>query len=143
MGAAARQASAWSQRASDGGGVFNALGNASARLAEGIERVVFQRAEGRGVFNALGNASARLAEGAERVIFQRVDTSTLKLAGLIAGFTDAVERAIFQTGVERGVARTVGGAQRRLLALEQRLGQPSVIGTILTLAVLAVIVGTR
>jgi len=41
------------------------------------------------------------------------------------------------------VGRAVGGAQRRLLALEQRLGQPSVIGTILTLAVMAVIVGTR
>ncbi|MBA3573646.1 MAG: NADH-quinone oxidoreductase subunit L [Pseudonocardiales bacterium] len=143
MGAAARRASAWSQGGPDGGGSFTALGNASARLAEKIERVIFQRAEGRGVFGALGNASARIAEGAERVIFQRVDTSTLKLAGVIAGFTDAVERVIFQSGVERGVARTVGGAQRRLLALEQRLGQPSVIGTILGLAVLALIVGTR
>jgi len=116
MGAAARRASAWSQAGTSDGG---------------------------GVFGALGNASARLAEGAERGIFQRVDTSTLKLAGAIAGFTDAVERVIFQSGVERGVARTVDGAQRRLLALEQRLGQPPVIGTILALAVLALIVGTR
>jgi len=115
IGTAARRASAWSGRTSDSGGVFAAVANAFAGLAEGMERVVFQPA----------------------------DTGALKLAGIIAGFTDAVERAVFQSGVERGLASAGAGAQRLLLATERRLGQPLVIGGILALALLALIVGAR
>ena len=138
-----RRAMAWSRRASEGGGVFGAVADAGARLAEGMERRVFQRAESGGVFSAVANAGARLAEGMERRVFQPVDTTTLKLTGIIAGFTDAVEKAVFDTGVERGLARAGAGAQRLLLAIERQLGQPLVIGSILALALLALIVGTR
>ena len=171
IGAVARRTSAWSERASEGGGlvgavastgagvveriervlfqrtggrgVFGAAANASAGLAEGIERVFFQRADGRGVFGAVGNAFAGLAERTERVVFQPIDTGALKLTGIIAGITDAVEAAVFQSGVERGVTSAAAGTQRLLLATERRLGQPQVIGSILALALLALIIGTR
>ncbi|MCA1572588.1 MAG: hypothetical protein LC798_20280 [Chloroflexi bacterium] len=141
--AVARRAMAWSRGASEGGGVFGAVADAGARLAEGMERRVFQPAAGGGVFGAVASAGARLAEGMERRVFQSVDTTTLKLTGIIAGFTDAVEKAVFDTGVERGLARAGAGAQRLLLAIERQLGQPLVIGSILALALLALIVGTR
>jgi len=67
----------------------------------------------------------------------------LKLTGIIAGITDAVEAAVFQSGVERGVTSAAAGTQRLLLATERRLGQPQVIGSILALALLALIIGTR
>ena len=170
-GPLATRTSAWSERASEGGGlvgavastgagvverieqvlsrrtggrgVFGAAANASAGLAEGIERVFFQRADGRGVFGAVGNAFAGLAERTERVVFQPIDTGALKLTGIIAGITDAVEAAVFQSGVERGVTSAAAGTQRLLLATERRLGQPQVIGSILALALLALIIGTR
>jgi NADH-quinone oxidoreductase subunit L len=112
---ATRRAVAWSRSAPDGGGAFGAAADATGRLTERIERVVFQPA----------------------------DTGALKLAGIIAGVIDAVERTVFQTGVERGLARSGAVAQRLLLAIEQRLAQPQVIGSILALALLALIVGTR
>jgi len=144
VGAAARRASAWSGRASESGGVFGAVANAIAGFVEGIERVVFQRAsEHGGVFGAIANALASLAEKMERVVFQPADTGALKLAGIIAGVTDAVERAVFQSGVERGLARSGVSAQRLLLATERRLGQPPVVGSILALALVALLVGTR
>jgi NADH-quinone oxidoreductase subunit L len=144
MGAAARRASAWSERASDRGGPFGVVANAVAGVVERIERGVFERpADTGGVFGAVANASARLAERLEQGVFQPVDTGALKLAGIIAGITDAVERAVFQTGVERGLASAGAGAQRLLLATERRLGQPAVIGSILALALAALIVGTR
>jgi len=115
MGAAVSRASAWSGRASESGGVLGMAANAGAGLAEGLERVVFQPA----------------------------DTGALKLAGIIAGITDAVERAVFQSGVERGLERAGAGAQRLLLASERHLGRPLVIGSILALALLALLVGTR
>jgi hypothetical protein len=54
-----------------------------------------------------------------------------------------VELAVFQSGVERGVSKAAAGAQRRLLAIEHRLGQLSVVGGILALSLLVLIVGTR
>ncbi|MBA3621866.1 MAG: hypothetical protein H0W51_06040 [Euzebyales bacterium] len=124
--------------------MFAAVANACAGLAEGIERVVFQRpAEGGGVFAAVADACASLAEKVERVVFQPADRGALRLAGIIAGITDAVERAVFQSGVERGLASAGAGTQRLLLVFERRLGQPLVIGSILALALLALIVGTR
>ncbi len=143
MGAAARRAADWSEGSSEGAGVIARAADAFARLAEGIERVVFQRSAGHGVFGGLGNAFAGFAERTERVVFQPLDTGVGKLAGLIAGITDAVERVVFQIGVERGVTNAAAGAQRRLLAIEGRLGQLPVIGSILALALLALIVGTR
>jgi len=144
IGRAAKRASAWSERASDGGGgVVGAVADATAGLAERIERTFFQRAEGHGIFASAANASARLAERVERVFFQSLDTSVLKMTEIIAGTTDAVERIVFQSGVERGVASAAAGAQRALLGIERRLGRPSVIGSILAVALLAVIVGTR
>jgi NADH-quinone oxidoreductase subunit L len=95
-----------------------------------------------GVFGAVADASARFTEKLERVVFQPADTGALKLAGIIAGIIDAVERAVFQSGVERGLARAGAGSQRLLLATERRLSQPPVIGTILALALVALIVGT-
>ncbi|MBA2633301.1 MAG: NADH-quinone oxidoreductase subunit L [Chloroflexi bacterium] len=137
MGAAAR-------RASDAGGVFGAVADAIAGLVERIERAVFQRpADTGGVFGAVANAFADLAERTERVVFQPIDTGALKLTGIIAGITDAVERAVFQSGVERGLESAGASAQRLLLAIERRLGHPMVIGGILALALLALIVGTR
>jgi Na+/alanine symporter len=110
------------------------VANAVAGVVERIERGVFERpADTGGVFGAVANASARLAERLEQGVFQPVDTGALKLAGIIAGITDAVERAVFQTGVERGLASAGAGAQRLLLA----------IGSILALALAALIVGTR
>ncbi|MDQ3342331.1 MAG: hypothetical protein M3524_01965 [Actinomycetota bacterium] len=124
--------------------MFGAVANAIAGFVEGIERVVFQRAsEHGGVFGAIANALASLAEKMERVVFQPADTGALKLAGIIAGVTDAVERAVFQSGVERGLARSGVSAQRLLLATERRLGQPPVVGSILALALVALLVGTR
>ena len=142
MGAAARRAADWSERASDRGGLFGAAADATARATERVERV-FQPAEGRGVFGVAADASARLAERVERIFFQRLDTGLLTLAGAIAGITDAVERAVFQSGVERGLASFIAGAQRLLLGIERRLGQPPVIGAILGLALVTLIVGTR
>jgi len=170
MGAAAKRASAWSERAASEGGVMSAGANAAARLAERIERGFFERTEGRGVIGAAADAAARLAEGTERVAFQRaeghgvlgatghafallaekiersvfqpVDTGALKLTSLIAGITDAVERVVFQSGVERGVTSAAAGSQRLLLATEERLGRPLVIGSICALALVAVVVGT-
>jgi len=130
-------------RRTGGRGVFGAAANASAGLAERIEQVFFQRAEGRGVFGVVGNAFAGLAERIEQVVFQPIDTGALKLTGIIAGITDAVEAAVFQSGVERGVTSAAAGTQRLLLATERRLGQPQVIGSILALALLALIIGTR
>ncbi len=141
MGAAARRALTWSERAPDGG-VVGAGANAVARLTERFERVAFQRAEGHGVLGATGHAFALLAEKIERSVFQPVDTGALKLTSLIAGITDAVERVVFQSGVERGVTSAAAGSQRLLLATEERLGRPLVIGSICALALVAVVVGT-
>ncbi len=169
--AAGRRASAWSERSSDRGGmvgvlansvprlaeriersffqrgegqgVIAAVANAFARLAERIERVFFQRGEGQGVIAAVASAFARLVERIERVFFQSLDTGVAKMTGIIAGITDAVEGAVFQRGVERGVSSAAAGAQRALLAVERRLGQPPVIASILALALAALIVGTR
>ena len=116
--------------------------NAVARVTEKFERVTFQRAEGHGVLGATGHAFALLAEKIERSVFQPVDIGALKLASLIAGITDAVERVIFQSGVERGVTSATAGSQRLLLATEARLGRPLVIATILALALVALVVGT-
>ena len=140
---AARRTAAWTESASRRGGVANAVADATARVAERIERVVFQRPEGHGLLGSAGNAFARMAEWMERVVFQRLDTGSLTMTGIIAGATDAVERAVFQSGVERGVTSAAAGTQRLLLAAERRLGQPAVIGTILALALLAVLVGAR
>jgi len=53
-----------------------------------------------------------------------------------------VERVVFQSGVERGVTSAAAGSQRLLLATEERLGRPLVIGSICALALVAVVVGT-
>jgi NADH-quinone oxidoreductase subunit L len=91
----------------------------------------------------VGAAFPGLAERIEQSAFQRVDTGALKVATVIAAITDTVEAAIFQTGVERGLARAGSRAQRVLLDMERRLSQPLVIGSVLALALLALIVGTR
>jgi len=78
-----------------------------------------------------------------RAVAQPLDTAVLKLAGLIAGITEAVERVVFQSGVERGVVNAAAGSQRLLMAVERRLGRPPVIGSILALALATLIVGTR
>jgi len=142
-GAVARMG-ATARRASDTGGVFGTVADVIAGLVERIERAVFQRpADTGGVFGAVANAFAGLAERIERAAFQPIDTGALKLTGIIAGITDAVERAVFQSGVERGLESAGASAQRLLLAIERRLGHPMVIGSILALALLALIVGTR
>jgi NADH-quinone oxidoreductase subunit L len=84
-------------------------------------------------------AGARPAEGA----FQTLDMGTLKLAGFISAFIEAVEQAVFQVGLGRGLDKTATGVQRGLLAIERRLGHPLVIGSILVLWLLALIAGTR
>ncbi len=96
-----------------------------------------------GVLGAAADAGARLAEGMERSAFQTLDMSTLKLAGIISAITEAVEQAVFQVGLGRGLDKTATGVQRRLLEIERRLGHPLVIGSILVLWVLALVVGTR
>lgn len=115
------------------------VGATARRVSTSSDRT----AEEGSVFGRIANAGAGLAEGIERGAFQRVDTGALKLATIIAAITDAVEAAIFQTGVERGLASAGSGTQRLLLAIERRLGQPLVIGSILALALVALIVGTR
>jgi len=114
-----------------------------AGLAEWIERVVFERPGGRGVLTAVAEGVAALAERVERLVFQPLDTGVLKMTGIIARVTDAVELAVFQSGVERGVSKAAAGAQRRLLAIEHRLGQLPVVGGILALSLLVLIVGSR
>jgi len=128
---------------SGGRGVAAGLADAGARLAEGIERVVFQRSGGRGLLTTVAEGLAGLAERLERLVFQPLDAGALKMTGIIAGITDVVELAVFQSGVERGVSNAAAGAQRRLLTIEQHLGQLPVIGSILALSLLVLIVGTR
>ncbi len=99
--------------------------------------------ESGGVLGGVADTGARLAEGMERSVFQTLDTGTLKLAGIISALIDVVEQAIFQTGLERGLERTTAGFRRILLDIERRLGHPLVIGSILVLWILALIAGTR
>jgi NADH-quinone oxidoreductase subunit L len=143
MRAARQRATAWSDRASGGGGIVGAVGGAGASLVERVERLITQPTGRRGVIEASADAFARLAESLERLVFQPIDTGALKVTGVIAGITNAVERAVFQSGVERGVTDAIAGAQRWLLVIEQRLGTPVVIGTILALALVTLIIGTR
>jgi hypothetical protein len=125
-----------------GPGLFDRAANVLAGIAERTERIVFQPS-GRGLFDRAAHVLAGIAERTERTVFQPLDTTTLKLTGLIAGITDAFERAVFQSGVERGVVNAAAGSQRLLLSIERRLGRPPVIGSILALALLILIVGTR
>jgi hypothetical protein len=118
-------------------------GATARRVSAWSERVISNQASGPGLFDRAANVLAGIAERTERTVFQPLDTTTLKLTGLIAGITDAFERAVFQSGVERGVVNAAAGSQRLLLSIERRLGRPPVIGSILALALLILIVGTR
>jgi len=118
-------------------------GATARRVSAWSERVIVDQASGRGLFDRAANVLAGIAERTERTVFQPLDTTTLKLTGLIAGLTEAVERAVFQSGVERGVINVAAGSQRLLLGIERRLGQLPVIGSILALALLTLIIGTR
>ncbi len=133
----------WSDRVSDGRGIVGAVGGAGASLAERAARLITQPTGRRGVIEASADQIARLAESVERLVFQPIDTGALKVTGIIAGIINAVERTVFQSGVERGVRGVVSGAQRRLLVIEHHLGKPVVIGSILALALVALIMGTR
>jgi hypothetical protein len=143
MRAARQRAAAWSDRASGGEGIVDAIGGAGASLTEKIERFITRPTGRRGVIEASADAFARLAESLERLVFQPIDTGALKVTGVIAGITNAVERAVFQSGVERGVTNAIAGAQRWLLVIEQRLGTPVVIGSILALSLVTLVIGTR
>jgi NADH-quinone oxidoreductase subunit L len=113
-GATARRVSAWSERVivdqASGPGLVDRAANALAGIAERTERTVFQPS-GRGLFDRAANVLAGIAERTERTVFQPLDTTTLKLTGLIAGITDAFERAVFQSGVERGVVNAAAGGR--------------------------------
>jgi NADH-quinone oxidoreductase subunit L len=128
---------------SGGRGAVGGAAEAGARLAEGIERVVFQRSGGRGVLAAVADGLAGLAERLEHHVFQPLDTGVSKVTRVIARITDAVEVTVFQSGVERAVSSAAAGSQRRLLTFEQQLGRLPVIGTLLALSLLVLIVGTR
>ncbi len=116
---------------------------AGARLAEGIERVLFQRSGGRGVLTAVADGLAGLAERLEQHVFQPLGTGVSKMTGIIAQITNAVELTVFQRGVELAVSNAAAGSQRRLLTFEQRLCRLPVIGGILAMSLLVLLVGTR
>ena len=92
---------------------------------------------------AVADGLAGLAERLEHHVFQPFDTAVSKLTGIIARIINAVEVTVFQSGVERAVSSAAAGSQRRLLTFEQQLGRLPVIGTLLALALLVLIVGTR
>jgi NADH-quinone oxidoreductase subunit L len=97
-----------------------------------------------GVVERSETAVARFTEGFERVVFQAsLERAASLLTSAIARFTEAVERAVFQSGVERGLHRAGTRAQRSLLTIESRLGQPVVIGGLLIVVLAVLVAGTR
>jgi NADH-quinone oxidoreductase subunit L len=124
-------------------GAGQRTGAAARRLSAWSTRVFADQGSGRGLSDSAADVPAGSGVRRERAVAQPLDTAVLKLAGLIAGITEAVERVVFQSGVERGVVNAAAGSQRLLMAIERRLGRPPVIGSILALALLTLIVGTR
>jgi len=124
-------------------GVVKRAETAVARFTEGFERVVFQASFERAA-SLLTSSIARFTEGFERVVFQAsLERAASLLTSSIARFTEAVERAVFQSGVERGLHRAGTRAQRSLLTIESRLGQPVVIGGLLIVVLAVLVAGTR
>jgi NADH-quinone oxidoreductase subunit L len=116
---------------------------AVAKFTETFERVVFQGSPERGA-GFLTSAVARSVEAVERVVFQAsLERVAALLTSAIARFTEAVEHAVFQSGVERGLHHAGSTAQRSLLAVERRLGQPLVMGGLLAVVLVVLVAGTR
>ena len=124
-------------------GVLERSENATARLTERSEPVVFQGSPERAV-EFFRTGMARIIEAVERVVFQaRLEGVAALLATAIARFTEAVEHAVFQSGVERGLHRAGTSTQRSLLTIESRLGQPIVMGGLVVVVLVVLVAGTR
>ncbi|CAN5807146.1 hypothetical protein BH20ACT4_BH20ACT4_00150 [soil metagenome] len=126
-----------------GTGVVDRAATTVARYTEGFERAVFQGRADRGA-GFLPSAVARVVEAIERVVFQAsLERAASLLTSAIAKFTEAVEHAVFQSGVERGLHRASTSVQRSLLTIENRLGQPFVVGGLLVIVLAVLVAGTR
>ena len=124
-------------------GVVERAETAMARFTERFERAVFQGSAERGA-GFFTSAIARFVEAIERIVFQaNLERIASLLTSAIARFTEAVEHAVFQSGVERGIHRASTRAQRSLLTIENRLGQPFLIGGLLVVVLVVLVAGTR
>ncbi len=96
---------------------------------------------------SIGNAAALISgavETVERLVFQaNVERVVSAASSGIARFIEAVEHLVFQSGVERGLRRAGMRTQRALLAFENGLGRPAVLGTLVAVLLVALVVGTR
>ncbi len=124
-------------------GVVERAETAVARFVEGFERGVFQGSPERGA-GFFTSSIARMVEAVERVVFQaNLERAASLLSSGIARFTEAVEHVVFQSGVERGVHHIGTTTQRSLLKIENRLGQPFVMGALLVVVLVVLVAGTR
>jgi len=121
------------------GAVAWVLGSVSGAFAR-VERDVIHRASG-GMAGRLVEALAGVTGWIETAFVGRGERLLDRLAQAVAQVSDTVERRLFQQGVHLDVPRMGGVVGRALIGMEQRLGSPVVIGSILVVWVLAVLAG--
>jgi hypothetical protein len=116
-------------------GVFGQLTRVSANTGGWFEREGIGHVGG--VFGWLTGVIANVSAWVEREIINRGEHLVEALTHATAGLSHKVERSVFHTGIHVGVPQASGRIGRFLNAVENVLGRPAVIWSIVFLAFLA------
>ncbi|MBA3428726.1 MAG: hypothetical protein H0U07_09170, partial [Actinobacteria bacterium] len=106
-----------------------------------VERDVIRRATG-DLAGGLVHVLARFTGWIETAFVGRGERVVDRLGQAFVHVSASVERRVFQEGIHLGVPRAGDVLGRVLTRTEERLGHPAVIGSILFVALLALLVGT-
>ena len=134
-------ASAASGGSGAGSGLAARLLESVSAVFERVERDVIRRATG-GLAGGLVHLLARLTGWIETAFVGRGERVLDRLGQAFVHVSASVERRVFQEGIHLGVPRAGDVLGRVLTRTEERLGHPAVIGSILFVALLALLVGT-